>query len=60
MQISIEENLSDVQNVCFQCLHAALLYTSSTGERKIRVHTLSSPVANIVYQTFSIPLINNA
>lgn len=28
MQISIEENLSDVQNVCFQ---AALLYTSSKG-----------------------------
>lgn len=29
MQISIEENLSDVQNVCFQ---AALLYTSSKGK----------------------------
>lgn len=43
MQISIEENLSDVQNVCFQ---AALLYTSSKGERRIRVHTLSLPVAN--------------
>ncbi|XP_076298607.1 protein transport protein Sec24AB [Lasioglossum baleicum] len=43
MQISIEENLSDLQNVCFQ---AALLYTSSKGERKIRVHTLSLPVAN--------------
>ncbi|XP_076652844.1 protein transport protein Sec24AB [Halictus rubicundus] len=43
MQIAIEENLSDVQNVCFQ---AALLYTSSKGERRIRVHTLSLPVAN--------------
>ncbi|XP_033329992.2 protein transport protein Sec24AB [Megalopta genalis] len=42
MQISIEENLSDVQSVCFQ---AALLYTSSKGERRIRVHTLSLPVA---------------
>ncbi|XP_076619720.1 protein transport protein Sec24AB isoform X1 [Colletes latitarsis] len=41
MQISIEENLSDVQNVCFQ---AALLYTSSKGERRIRVHTLCLPV----------------
>lgn len=28
MQISIDENLSDVQNVCFQ---ASLLYTSSKG-----------------------------
>jgi hypothetical protein len=28
MQLSIEESLSDVQNVCFQ---AALLYTSSKG-----------------------------
>jgi protein transport protein SEC24 len=28
MQVSIEESLSDVQNVCFQ---AALLYTSSKG-----------------------------
>ena len=32
MQISIEENLSDVQNVCFQ---AALLYTSSKGKYTI-------------------------
>ncbi|XP_076236720.1 protein transport protein Sec24AB [Calliopsis andreniformis] len=43
MQISIEENLSDTQNVCFQ---AALLYTSSKGERRIRVHTLCLPVAS--------------
>ncbi|XP_003490260.1 protein transport protein Sec24B isoform X1 [Bombus vosnesenskii] len=43
MQISIEENLSDVQNVCFQ---AALLYTSSKGERRIRVHTLCLPVVS--------------
>ncbi|PSN38091.1 hypothetical protein C0J52_00838 [Blattella germanica] len=42
MQVSIEESLSDVQNVCFQ---AALLYTSSKGERRIRVHTLCLPVA---------------
>lgn len=41
MQISIDENLSDVQNVCFQ---ASLLYTSSKGERRIRVHTLCLPV----------------
>lgn len=43
MQLSIEESLSDVQTVCFQ---AALLYTSSKGERRIRVHTLCLPVAS--------------
>lgn len=43
MQVAIEENLTDVQTVCFQ---AALLYTSSKGERRIRVHTLCLPVAN--------------
>ena len=37
MQLVIEENLSGVQNVCFQ---AAVLYTSSKGERRIRVHTV--------------------
>lgn len=41
MQISYEESLSDVKTVCFQ---AALLYTSSQGERRIRVHTLCLPV----------------
>ncbi|XP_063983173.1 protein transport protein Sec24A [Diachasmimorpha longicaudata] len=43
MQVSIEENLSDVQTVGFQ---AALLYTSSKGERRIRVHTLCLPVTS--------------
>ncbi|GBP19739.1 Protein transport protein Sec24A [Eumeta japonica] len=43
MQLTIEESLSDVQQVCFQ---AALLYTSSKGERRIRVHTLALPIAN--------------
>lgn len=43
MQVAIEENLSDVQNICFQ---AALLYTSSKGERRIRVHTLCLPVVS--------------
>lgn len=42
MQVSIEESLSELQNVCFQ---AALLYTSSKGERRIRVHTLCLPIA---------------
>ncbi|CAD0198408.1 unnamed protein product [Chrysodeixis includens] len=43
MQLSIEESLSDLQQVCFQ---AALLYTSSKGERRIRVHTLALPTAS--------------
>ena len=43
MQVTIEENLSDMQNVCFQ---AALLYTSSKGERRIRVHTLCLPITS--------------
>lgn len=43
MQISYEENLNDCKTVCFQ---AALLYTSSKGERRIRVHTLCLPVTN--------------
>ncbi|XP_066245647.1 protein transport protein Sec24A [Euwallacea similis] len=43
MQVAIEENLSESQSVCFQ---AALLYTSSKGERRIRVHTLCLPIAN--------------
>lgn len=43
MQLTIEESLSDLQQVCFQ---AALLYTSSKGERRIRVHTLALPTAS--------------
>lgn len=45
MQISIDEDLKDYTNVCFQ---AAILFTSSSGERRIRVHTLSLPVATIL------------
>ncbi|XP_044749387.1 protein transport protein Sec24A [Coccinella septempunctata] len=47
MQVSIEENLSDVDSVCFQ---AALLYTSSKGERRIRVHTLCLPVVSALHE----------
>ncbi|XP_052264900.1 protein transport protein Sec24A-like isoform X2 [Dreissena polymorpha] len=43
MQMTIEESLTDVSTMCFQ---AALLYTSSKGERRIRVHTLCLPVSN--------------
>ncbi|XP_054724767.1 protein transport protein Sec24A-like isoform X2 [Uloborus diversus] len=45
MQIAIEENLSEYNSVCFQ---AAVLYTSSNGERRIRVHTLCLPVVSIL------------
>lgn len=45
VQVSIEENLTDLQNVCFQ---AALLYTSSKGERRIRVHTMCLPISSTV------------
>uniref|UniRef100_A0A670J142 SEC24 homolog A, COPII coat complex component n=1 Tax=Podarcis muralis TaxID=64176 RepID=A0A670J142_PODMU len=43
VQMSVEENLTDMQVVCFQ---SALLYTSSKGERRIRVHTLCLPVVS--------------
>ncbi|CRL08520.1 CLUMA_CG021275, isoform A [Clunio marinus] len=41
MQITYDESLADVKTVCFQ---AALLYTSSKAERRIRVHTICLPV----------------
>ncbi|NXH20189.1 SC24B protein, partial [Bucco capensis] len=43
VQMSIEESLTDTSLVCFQ---TALLYTSSKGERRIRVHTLCLPVVS--------------
>lgn len=43
MQISIDEELKDINAICFQ---AAVLYTNPYGERRIRVHTLNLPVAN--------------
>ncbi|XP_033246368.1 protein transport protein Sec24A-like isoform X2 [Drosophila miranda] len=43
MQISYEESLTDVKTICFQ---AALLYTNSEGERRIRVHTVCLPVTS--------------
>jgi len=46
MQICIEENLTGIQTACFQ---VALLYTSSRGERRIRVHTLCLPVTGNVH-----------
>lgn len=43
VQMSIDESLADTSLACFQ---AALLYTSSKGKRRIRVHTLCLPVVN--------------
>lgn len=50
MQMSIEDNLTESSNVCFQ---AALLYTSSKGERRIRVHTLCVPITNQLSDVFA-------
>ncbi|XP_070186969.1 protein transport protein Sec24A-like isoform X2 [Littorina saxatilis] len=50
MQMSIEENLTESSNVCFQ---AALLYTSSKGERRIRVHSLAVPITNQLSDVFA-------
>ncbi|ELU09049.1 hypothetical protein CAPTEDRAFT_176588 [Capitella teleta] len=49
MQMSIEDNL-ECNQVCFQ---AALLYTSSKGERRIRVHTLCLPVTNAISEVYA-------
>ncbi|XP_061690846.1 protein transport protein Sec24B [Syngnathoides biaculeatus] len=43
VQLSIDDSLVDSSLACFQ---AALLYTSSKGKRRIRVHTLCLPVVN--------------
>jgi len=50
MQISIEDSLSDINLACFQ---SALLYTTSKGERRIRVHTLALPVTNKINEIYS-------
>lgn len=50
MQVSIDESLSDVKSVCFQ---AALLYTSSKGERRIRVHTLCLPICATLHDVIN-------
>ncbi|XP_055806661.1 protein transport protein SEC24 A isoform X2 [Solanum dulcamara] len=43
MQLSLEETLLTSQTIFFQI---ALLYTSSSGERRIRVHTAAAPVVS--------------
>ncbi|XP_053154676.1 protein transport protein Sec24A isoform X2 [Hemicordylus capensis] len=49
VQMSVEESLTDMQVVCFQ---SALLYTSSKGERRIRVHTLCLPVVTQLSEVY--------
>ncbi|XP_030620740.1 protein transport protein Sec24B [Chanos chanos] len=50
VQVSIEESLADTSLACFQ---AALLYTSSKGKRRIRVHTLCLPVVSQLSDVFA-------
>ncbi|XP_043554013.1 protein transport protein Sec24B-like isoform X3 [Chiloscyllium plagiosum] len=50
VQMSIDENLVNTSIVCFQ---AALLYTSSKGERRIRVHTLCLPIVKSVADVYA-------
>uniref|UniRef100_A0A6I8N7E9 SEC24 homolog B, COPII coat complex component n=1 Tax=Ornithorhynchus anatinus TaxID=9258 RepID=A0A6I8N7E9_ORNAN len=50
VQMSIEESLADTSLVCFQ---TALLYTSSKGERRIRVHTLCLPVVSALADVYA-------
>ncbi|KAM9295839.1 protein transport protein Sec24B isoform 3-T3 [Morus bassanus] len=50
VQMSIEESLADTSLVCFQ---TALLYTSSKGERRIRVHTLCLPVVSSLADVYA-------
>lgn len=50
VQMSIEDSLADSSLACFQ---AALLYTSSKGKRRIRVHTLCLPVVNQLSEVYA-------
>eukprot|EP00040_Diaphanoeca_grandis_P034644 m.215931 g.215931 ORF g.215931 m.215931 type:complete len:998 (-) comp33197_c0_seq1:96-3089(-) len=50
-QLAIEEDLPETQPYCY--FQVALLYTSSNGERRIRVHTLALPTTNSLADTFS-------
>uniref|UniRef100_A0A8C3JNM4 SEC24 homolog A, COPII coat complex component n=1 Tax=Calidris pygmaea TaxID=425635 RepID=A0A8C3JNM4_9CHAR len=49
VQMSVEESLTDMQVVSFQ---SALLYTSSKGERRIRVHTMCLPVVTTLSDVY--------
>ena len=49
VEIAHEENAQNVSNCCLQ---AALLYTTSDGERRIRVHTMQVPASAAVATLF--------
>ncbi|XP_068019535.1 protein transport protein Sec24A [Melanerpes formicivorus] len=49
VQMAVEESLTDMQVVSFQ---SALLYTSSKGERRIRVHTMCLPVVTTLSDVY--------
>lgn len=51
-QLSIDEELKDFNYACFQ---AAILYTNTSGERRIKVHTISFPVVSSIHE-----VVNNA
>uniref|UniRef100_A0AC34RIQ8 Protein transport protein Sec24B n=1 Tax=Panagrolaimus sp. JU765 TaxID=591449 RepID=A0AC34RIQ8_9BILA len=54
VQLQVDESLSGQQTICFQ---AALLYTSSRGDRRIRVHTMCLPIVTEIrqmYETFDL------
>ncbi|VDN82098.1 unnamed protein product [Brugia pahangi] len=50
VQVQMEENLIGINTACFQ---AAVLYTSSRGDRRIRIHTLCLPVTKDLSTIFS-------
>ncbi|XP_044157864.1 protein transport protein Sec24B isoform X2 [Bufo gargarizans] len=50
VHMSLEESLTDSSLACCQ---VALLYTSSKGQRRIRVHTLCLPVVNSLPDVFA-------
>jgi protein transport protein SEC24 len=50
MQVAIEDSLAQCKTVTFQI---ALLYTSSKGDRRIRVHTLSLPTSANLMDIYS-------
>jgi protein transport protein SEC24 len=50
MQIDIEDSLTESSTVAFQ---GALLYTTTKGERRIRVHTLSIPVTSKISDVYT-------
>jgi protein transport protein SEC24 len=52
-KVSIDEDLKDSREVSFQ---AALLYTSSKGERRIRVHTLCIPTSANLQEIIQVTL----